>query len=882
MVRKKSNRALWLILGVLIIAVIFASQQLTLDNSLIGGDIISVDKVSFTSTGGTVDKYLVDIVVNGGGESVEGTITRDKLAEAGLSENFPEGEFKLSLELNNFACKFDLIEDEAIYKLYYSSAGEGCLAKAIPVDKIGMSTTKQSCIDKSYQDPKAIAVNKGYQGVAPLQTGNCNSLVSINTLSAWMPEEGTFIKGDFDCWYHESCPSQYYEVCHGADCYDSYAHLIAGWNTNADVYRNSFHCCQTTTSTQELRNSGECAEDGDKQGDWVSTHIGGVPFLKSYRIGTATTFDYELVIKITNSAGVTETMTLTPEQSEKVLNNVKAKVTGSFIGQSLCELTGVDYTVVQDISVDGTTTGNKFATNGVSTHDSNYKFVEKFNVQLYEAELNDLAGLDIDHFVFRTETEMNVISHDPAVGGDQIFTRQSDLNNKLWDMWKSADKKPECDIRGAFVYCNPLTPPIYPNLQLVIDADFIGVHLSKGAVSILGVDKPVVVTANTQSLFEVEMKNIGEDDSFSVYVECGTTKNIPVLTGIYAGQIKTVTIPVLMEKAGENTCVLHAIPQGDPSAEETYDMILDVEQSQIVDELINEQNDLKIKQQEDANLLTTRLVSGEIEISKLKAELLASGLSEDEINAIILEKTSMNGLTAEQQDFISKLFESLSLQNQNTFGNFDTKAGLIEEKLEQSKSFSSYFEELKNTLAKFDKEIAETTDEVTKAGLQEKRDEVKSIFDNFGETIEANELFEKVVLEQKISLLEQQKKAIEDEITKKEKEGADKDTIDDLKEVLDGIIKEIGDTTNEKNNLLTEGDYTYEEYQAYLKTKVSFLTQELTKVQEEKNNFVKVTPHDGSLNIVKDNLIWWVLAISLLIVSVLFYFALKKKGKKRK
>lgn len=567
-------------------------------SALVGGTVLSVSQVNLLSNDPELSgkAYLVNVVVNGGGESIKGTITPEQLQSFGIKD-IPAGDFTLQLELLNYTCDYGLNSDaKTFYKLEYQSTGSGCLAQNPPYADVDINSLKAACKAGVAYDINMIAANKLIQGQAPAG-GNCDMMIHLNKLAGWMPEETNPATGDVICYLHD-CNAQRGSdpiICGpGLACYDQYRSSLDSWAQQASTrasYGGTTCCVQHTQGPAGSgAGRGECvALDGGVQGDWVVTEIGGVPFYQGYKIDTATELNYIVRITIKSPSGQQVVGVITPQQTSANLNNVAiAKFVGNLLNNKFCPVPAVDNAVVKDV-----VTGKM-------------KVVKRSDYDPYVTELENLVRLDIDHYVFTYRAAAGKVTRiDPAVGGDVIFEQMSNLNNRLTNIFQTANQLPDCTITadGTKLQCKAAVAPTFPELQLKIRADWLGIYTPVGLPVIQTVTAPVSMLENTFSNTQVTVKNTGASDSFDMFYQCaGGSAQVPVRQSIDKDVTVTVDVP-LFATYGQQSCLLTVQSVNDKTKKSTYQLGILVQQSAVISDVLDQQTQLKQQYLDDINRL---------------------------------------------------------------------------------------------------------------------------------------------------------------------------------------------------------------------------------------------------------------------------------------
>jgi hypothetical protein len=652
---KSQKKTMWIAIVLLIVVmggVLITFKNQIFQSALMGGTILSISSVNLLSSDSELSgkAYLVNVVVNGGGESISGTITPEQIQSFGIKE-IPAGDFTLEMELLNYSCNYNLNnDDKTIYKIMYASTGSGCLAGQPPYKDVSIDLLKGFCKTGVAYDINQIAPNKLIQGQAPVG-GNCDNMIHINKLASWTPEETNIVGGDVICYLHD-CDAQRGTdavICRGGSNCNAYRQYVDDWARTKgwDQYSSTLCCVSHASNGVNVGNS-ECPNlDGSVQGDWVVTEIGGIPFYQGYKIDTATQFDYVARITIKSPNGQQVVGVITPTQTSANLNNVAiAKFVGNLLNNQMCPVPAVDNIVVKDVVT------------------QQMKVVDKNDYNQYVSTLDNLVRLDIDHYVFTYRQIAGKVTRvDPAVGGDVIFEQMSNLNNKLTNMVNQKGLLSDCVISQdqTQLVCSPDVIPTYPEIQLKIRADWLGVYTPVGKPVILAVDLPVSVTENTFAQTSAKIRNDGETDTFDIVYNCGTgsSSQVPIRESIGKAVSKTVTVP-LFATYGMGRCVLSVVSVNDASKTGSYTVNVMVQQAGVITDVLGEQTLLKQQLLDEMSRLQLQMAN---------ASATDKAIITEQVNQLALR---MQGLLNEQkssttayQSEIDKQIALLELSLQN-------------------------------------------------------------------------------------------------------------------------------------------------------------------------------------------------------------------------
>lgn len=353
---------------------------------------MSLDSAQYLSGTSTLeDGFLIDVIVNGGGESVSGVFNPEDIERFG-GDKVPKA-FTVDFELMDTSCVYK-IEDtqKSLSKIYQSTAVERNLASNPPYNSVSIDTTKNWC-----KNGGTSGLPKPSPGIAPTG-GNCDLMQELGEWGYWSPEQ----------------------------------------------------------SNEQI--SGSRQDNTFLLGDWRVTNVGGIPFYSYERIGTRAFLDYKVKVKVINSEGKIEETILTSKDKNALLGNIgQVKVVGNLLADEFCEIPGINYAIVEE--------------NG------NRKIVEKSLVDNYFSNYLNLVNFDNDYFEFQFRQQRI----DPGVGADWIFGTISGMNNALRQIHEQ-NLTLSCYIKDDnSVVCPPETQVAYPELQLFLASNYLGISKDKKA-----------------------------------------------------------------------------------------------------------------------------------------------------------------------------------------------------------------------------------------------------------------------------------------------------------------------------------------------------------------------------------------------------------------
>lgn len=509
----KRSKNLGIIVGIVIIVGIIASFGLM--QTEFGYSVMSISNAKFL-TGATdlngYDAYLVDVIVNKGGEQLEGTISPEMLAQYGIT-NMPSGNFKVYLNLKNVTCDYNIKwDDTTIYKIYqatarYSLCGRncdnGCTSKSsCPYSYVNLDTVKKACKGE-WTNAKTTAwghthnpeeCNKAFCPMgtdnsatspgSPVAGGDCNALVDIQTTPV-NPAAG----GEASEW-----------------CYAMPNEILEGWDGN----------------------------------HWRATHIAGIPWFVGYTIDTTPTASYQVEVVLENSKGEKVTTILDNKVGTAFLNDIgRVKVVGSLVAQEYCGQPAIDKAIVKDLNT------------------NTMKVVKKEYYSDYKSKLFELVNFDNNYY--------KVLNTDPGLGADVLWDKMSTLNSLHRNIY-ATEIKDNCKINGMIYSCTPIKDIVYPELQLIIKASWLGIRIATGEPKIEDIDIPNKIYEGESTFLTVRVKNVGTTaDGVDTSLVCNKEISLgSVRETIGAGETESVYIN-LDGAAGAYNCSVYARSVSDPT-----------------------------------------------------------------------------------------------------------------------------------------------------------------------------------------------------------------------------------------------------------------------------------------------------------------------------
>lgn len=197
--------------------------------------------------------------------------------------------------------------------------------------------------------------------------------------------------------------------------------------------------------------SGSRQDNIDSLGDWRATNVGGIHFYNVLDIGTRGFLEYNVDVKVTNSLGeVVETVINSNDRTALLGDYGRVKLVGNLLANEFCDIPAIKYSIIEN--------------------NNTKKFVEKSWVDTYFNNYRNLVNYDNDYFEFQYRAQRI----DPGVGAEWIFGTISGMNSAL-NQLSLQNPNTGCIIEGSTVKCAPETQVAYPELQLMLDTDYIGI-----------------------------------------------------------------------------------------------------------------------------------------------------------------------------------------------------------------------------------------------------------------------------------------------------------------------------------------------------------------------------------------------------------------------
>jgi len=490
-----------------------------------GYTVLSISQAQFLSSSPDLDyqdAYLINVVVNKGGEQLEGTISPEMLAQYGIT-SIPDGDFKIYLNLQNVSCNYNIVDDNKLfYKVYQATVRKGmcypsrsgcndCLNVPCPYGNIDLNTIKKACKGEWGASTRTYW-NSDIQHI-PQYCGKIYAPMGTDTASVGAPIAG----GDCDAMQ-----------------------LLQTTNIRPELGGDPSEWCYAMPKA--------IAWDGDH---WQVTAIGGIPWFTGYKIDTVTTPEYEIEVILENSKGEKTSTILNSKESVAFLDNIgRVKIVGSLIAQEFCPIPSIEKNIVKDLNT------------------NTFKTVDKEYYDNYQQTLFELINLDNNYYRYKEV--------DPGVGSDVLWDKMSTLNS-YHRMLATEEITDNCKINGMIYSCNPIKDIIYPELQLIVKADWIGVRLAEGKPEIEDIKLPSKIYEGESAFVNIKVKNAGlTTDGIDISLECEDQISLgSVREVLKVDQSKNIYINFVAD-AGTHICTVYARSVSNPSNFDKKDIEINV------------------------------------------------------------------------------------------------------------------------------------------------------------------------------------------------------------------------------------------------------------------------------------------------------------------
>lgn len=460
-----------------------------------GATILGINYANYISSSSELrgnSAFLIDAVVNKGGESLKATISPETLKEYGI-ETLPAGDISVEFNLKDVKCNYQVTaENEIIYSIYQATVrkslcspqcgNNGCTDQSsCPYSLIDLNTVK-----KAFDGQWGAKTRTYWSGTTVHSPEYCNKIFAPAGSDLVAPGNPVRVGSSANLVDIQKVPAN---LNVGADpsewCYAMPREIMAGF-------------------------------DGDH---WEVTHIAGMPLMEGYKIGTTPSVSYLVEVIVRNDKGQKVTANLTEKQTSQFLGDIgRIKWVGSLVAQEYCGQPAIDTRIVKMLD-----TGS-------------FKQVNRDLYQRYQDNLQELVDFDNNYY--------SVAGVDPGLGKDVLNSKMSSLNsdfNKLY----AQNLTSNCKLNNMIYECTPEKDLIYPEVQLLLKADWVGIVLPNGDPQIKSVKTADKIYDGEASIITTEIKNIGKEvDSFDISINCDRSVGIgSQRASIVNDETKQILIP---------------------------------------------------------------------------------------------------------------------------------------------------------------------------------------------------------------------------------------------------------------------------------------------------------------------------------------------------
>ena len=516
----------FLTIGVVVILLFVIAAFAVVNTQYGGGTVLSISSAKFLTNAPDAsgeDAFLINVVANQGGEKLVGEITPDMISQYGITE-VPEGPFTISLNLKDVQCNYQVTaEQEVIYKIYQAT-----VRKSLATTRCGSTNAdpgKNACPYNYVTLENVKDACRGDWGQATRIWWGGKTHCPEYCGKVFAPTGSDFVSPGSSVV--------------GGDC-DSIVDIASA--TRPDIGQQDGEWCYLMP--REI----QAGFDGDH---WEVTHIGGAPFMEGYKIGNIASPSFVVEIELENAYGDKKVTTLTEKQTSAFIEDIgKAKFVGSLVAQEFCGQPAIDYNIIKDLQ-----TGE-------------FKEVKKSNYDNYQTTLRELQNFDNNYYT--------VQSQDPGIGKDVLNDKMSTLNAEL-RLMSAQQLNTNCELNGMIYSCEPEKDLIYPEIQLIIKSDWIGVIIPDGEPEIVSVNIPTNLIDGEASNLAVKIKNVGDNlDSFDTALICDKKISLGSLrTSLNKDESKEIFINFLGQE-GLYNCEVVMTSVNNPTNIDTESLKLDI------------------------------------------------------------------------------------------------------------------------------------------------------------------------------------------------------------------------------------------------------------------------------------------------------------------
>ena len=312
------------------------------------GTVLAATSIKYDEA---TNRYLIYLRASKGGDNFYFEVTPELAKSLGLKK-VPPGRIFIKLYVEDLRYDYPLIRDTytsnepvVLYKVWGSTASEGCLVNGLPFDKVSLETTKAYAQGKVPNNAIVTTVPPIFpRGIEQhLPVDYWDKAVEIGEWAYWMPE----------------------------------GHTYGG--------------------------PGECTNENQK-GDWYVTNLAGTPYAEGYKISTSANIRFKIRVVLETENGTVLSTYITDKKLVNVLgeeNLGKVEWQGGVIGLKTPPIPAVDYAVIKYIK-ELPPAKTKY---GANIQPGAFKFVPRYVYDDYKSQMQSLVDLDNNYFTFTEEVK---------------------------------------------------------------------------------------------------------------------------------------------------------------------------------------------------------------------------------------------------------------------------------------------------------------------------------------------------------------------------------------------------------------------------------------------------------------------------------------------
>ncbi len=293
--------------------------------------------------------YLIYLRASKGGDDFYFVVTPEQAKSLGLKK-VPPGKIYIRIFVEDLRYDYPLIRDRytsgepvILYKVWGSTASEGCLVNRLPYDKVSLETTRAYANGEIPNDAIVTTMPPIFpRGIEQhLPVDYWDKAIEIGEWAYWMPE----------------------------------GHTYGG--------------------------RGECTNENQK-GDWYVTNLAGTPYAEGYKISTSANIKFKIRVVLETENGTVLSTYITDNKLVNVLSDEnlgKVEWQGGVIGLKTPPIPAVDWSVIKYIK-EIPPVKTKY---GADIKPGGFKFVPRYVYDDYKSQMQSLVDFDPDYFVFTEE-----------------------------------------------------------------------------------------------------------------------------------------------------------------------------------------------------------------------------------------------------------------------------------------------------------------------------------------------------------------------------------------------------------------------------------------------------------------------------------------------